>query len=80
MNKEVDETERKETLPIEQGTKKLFFKTNLKHKNKEEINMYNCSVRFGEISDWPVKTLILSPDLDSVGDGENREEPSLDDA
>ena len=40
--------------------------------------MYNCAVRFGELTDWPLRTLILSPDLDSVGDG--AEEPSLEDA
>jgi len=54
----------KEVLPIELATKKLFFKTSLQHKDKEEINMYNCAVRFGELPDWPLKTLILSPDLD----------------
>jgi len=37
--------------------------------------MYNCAVRFGELTDWPLRTLILSPDL---GDGEN--ETSLEDA
>jgi hypothetical protein len=65
-------------FPIEAATKKLFFKSELKHINKEEINMYNCAVRFGELTDWPLKTLILSPDLDSVGDG--ADEPSLEDA
>lgn len=65
-------------FPIEAATKKLFFKSELKHINKDEINMYNCAVRFGELTDWPLKTLILSPDLDSVGDG--ADEPSLEDA
>lgn len=64
-------------FPIEQASKKLFFRTNLKHKNKEEINMYNCPVRFGELTDWPLKTIILSPDLDGAAEGE---EPSLEDA
>ena len=66
----------KEMFPIEMATKKLFFRTSLQHKDKEEINMYNCAVRFGELPDWPLKTLILSPDLDKIGDAE----PSLEDA
>ena len=38
--------------------------------------MYSCAVRFGELSDiWPVKTLVLSPDI-----GETNEETSLEDA
>lgn len=39
--------------------------------------MYNCPVRFGELTDWPLRTIILSPDLDSAAEGE---EPSLEDA
>lgn len=63
-------------FPIEASAKKLFFRTNLQHKNKEEINMYNCAVRFGELTDeWPVKCLILSPDID-----EGNEDASLEDA
>lgn len=38
--------------------------------------MYNCPVRFGELLDWPLKTIILSPDLDSSAG----EEPSLEEA
>ena len=34
-------------LPIENADKKLFFKSSLQHKNKDEINMFNCGVRFG---------------------------------
>ena len=64
-------------FPIEQAAKKLFFRTSLQHRDKEEINMYNCAVRFGELTDWPVKTLILSPDLDANAAGE---ETSLEDA
>ena len=37
--------------------------------------MYNCAVRFGELTNWPVKTLILSPDID-----EGNEDASLEDA
>ena len=37
--------------------------------------MYNCAVRFGELPDWPVKALILSPDID-----ENNADASLEDA
>lgn len=51
------------TFPIENAGKKLFFKSNLKHRSQEEINMYNCGVRFGEVTGWPVRTLILSPDI-----------------
>lgn len=51
-------------FPIEQASKKLFFRTTLQHKNKEEINMYNCPVRFGEVGDdWPMRCLLLSPDI-----------------
>ena len=64
-----------EMYPIELANKKLFFRTTLQHLNKEEINMYNCAVRFGELTNWPVKTLILSPDID-----ESNEEASLEDA
>jgi hypothetical protein len=78
LNDGVAQSPQKEIFPIEQAVKKLFFKSELKHKDKEEINMYNCAVRFGELTDWPLKTMILSPDLDSVGDG--ADEPSLEDA
>jgi len=64
-----------EMYPIELANKKLFFRTTLQHLNKEEINMYNCAVRFGELTNWPVKTLILSPDID-----ESNEDASLEDA
>jgi hypothetical protein len=64
-----------EVFPIELAAKKLFFRTELKHRNKEEINMYSCPVRFGELSDWPVKTMILSPDI-----VEGNEETSIEDA
>jgi hypothetical protein len=80
MNQEtVEDGPAKEMFPVELATKKLYFKTSLQHKNKEEINMYNCAVRFGEITDWPVRTLVLSPDLESAG-GEGEAEPSLEDA
>jgi hypothetical protein len=36
--------------------------------------MYNCGVRFGELNGWPVKTLVLSPDIT------NESETSLEDA
>lgn len=38
-----------ENFPIENADKSLFFMTTLKHKNTEEIDMYNCAVRFGEV-------------------------------
>ena len=37
--------------------------------------MYSCAVRFGELIGWPLKTLILSPDID-----ETNEDASLEDA
>ena len=38
--------------------------------------MYNCPVRFGELGDdWPVKCLLLSPDI-----GEEQQETGLEDA
>ena len=61
-------------FPIENADKSLFFRTNLKHKSEEEINMYNCGVRFGEINSWCVKTIVLSPDIGSES------EASLEDA
>jgi len=60
-------------LPIENADKKLFFKSNLQHKDKEEINMYNCGVRFGEVQNYPIRALLISPDILS-------EETSLEDA
>ena len=52
-------------LPIESADKKQFFTTSLKHKDKNEINMYNCSVRFGEVINFPVRALLISPMIDS---------------
>ena len=38
--------------------------------------MYSCAVRFGELDNsWPLKTLVLSPDID-----EQNEDASLEDA
>jgi hypothetical protein len=37
--------------------------------------MYSCPVRFGELTEWPLKTLILSPDI-----VEGNEETSIEDA
>lgn len=61
-------------FPIENAEKRLFFRSSLKHKSEDEVNMYNCGVRFGEVVGWPVKTLILSPDINGEG------EASLEDA
>ena len=64
-------------FPIELASKKLFFRTTLQHKNKEEINMYNCPVRFGELGDdWPMKCLLLSPDIGE----DQQQETALEDA
>jgi len=52
-------------FPIEEAEKKLFFTCNLQHIDKSELNMYNCGVRFGELLNWPVQTLLLSPELGS---------------
>lgn len=60
-------------LPIETADKRLFFKSNLQHKDKEEINMFNCGVRFGEVLNYPIKALLISPDILS-------EDTSLEDA
>lgn len=61
-------------FPIELAEKALFFRSNLQHKSAEEINMYQCGVRFGEVlGGWPLRALVLSPDV--VGD-----EVSLEDA
>lgn len=63
----------KESFPIEEADKKLFFKSTLKHTSADEINMYNCGVRFGEVLNWPVRALLISPDITD-------EETSLEDA
>jgi hypothetical protein len=60
-------------LPIESADKKLFFKSTLQHRDKDEINMYNCGVRLGEVLSFPVRALLISPDIIS-------EETSLEDA
>lgn len=60
-------------LPIETADKRLFFKSNLQHKDKDEINMFNCGVRFGEVLNFPIKALLISPDILS-------EDTSLEDA
>merc|ERR1711988_887454 len=45
--------------------------------NKEEINMYNCPVRFGELGDdWPMRCLLLSPDIGE----DQQQETALEDA
>ena len=62
-----------EMFPIEMADKAAFFKTSLKHKSADEINMYNCGVRFGEVSGWPMQALLISPEIES-------EETSLEDA
>lgn len=62
-----------EQFPIESADKSLFFTSTLKHKDEEEINMYNCGVRFGEVVGWPMKTLLISPNIES-------DETSLEDA
>ena len=75
--KELNEGQEEDVVfPIESATKKLFFRTTLQHINKEEINMYNCPVRFGELGDdWPVKCLLLSPDIP-----DEQQETALEDA
>mmetsp|Transcript_32993 Transcript_32993/g.24291 ORF Transcript_32993/g.24291 Transcript_32993/m.24291 type:complete len:96 (+) Transcript_32993:559-846(+) len=50
-------------FPIENYEKKLFFKSNLKHLAEGEVDMYNCGIRFGEVKNWPLRTLLLSPDI-----------------
>ena len=60
-------------MPIETADKRLFFKSNLQHKDKDEINMFNCGVRFGEVLNFPIKALLISPDILS-------EDTSLEDA
>ena len=47
-------------FPIENCPKKLFFKTSLKHNSSDEVEMYNCGVRFGEVLNWPLHTLVLN--------------------
>ena len=61
-------------FPIESAEKALYYVTSLKHKSEDEVNMYSCGVRFGEVKGWPVHALVLSPDIKSD------EEASLEDA
>lgn len=57
------------SFPIEAAEKQLFFRTNLQHRSSEEINMYQCGVRFGEVlGGWPVRTIVLSPDISAESD------------
>lgn len=63
-NKLLETTSGEEMFPIEQAGKKLFFKSNLKHKSQDEINMYNCGIRFGEVLDYPMRCLLISPDIE----------------
>ena len=60
-------------FPIETADKRQFFTTSLKHKDADEINMYNCGVRFGEVFNFPMRALLISPMIDS-------EDTSLEDA
>lgn len=62
-----------QTLAIESADKKLFYKSNLKHRDTDEINMYNCGIRFGEVINYPLRALLISPEIQS-------EETSLEDA
>ena len=62
-----------DTFPIESAEKRLFFKSTLKHRKEGEIDMYNCGVRFGEILNWPIRALLLSPTIED-------ESTSLEDA
>lgn len=52
-------------FPIEEAEKQLFFSSNLQHLDKSELNMYNCGVRFGELLNWPIRSMLLSPELGS---------------
>ncbi len=37
--------------------------------------MYNCAVRFGELEDdWPLKTLVLSPEVNEETQQEDAQE------
>jgi hypothetical protein len=64
-------------FPIEAAEKALFFKSNLQHRSSEEINMFQCGVRFGEVlGGWPVRTLVISPDTTTT----SAAEVSLEDA
>jgi len=47
----------------------MFFKTSLKHKNPDEINMFSCGVRFGELlDDYPMRAFLISPSIDDNDD------------
>ena len=51
------------SFPIENCDKKLFFRSSLKHLAEGEIDMYSCGIRFGEVKNWPLETLVLSPEI-----------------
>lgn len=43
--------------------------------------MYNCAVRFGELGeDWPLKVLVLSPDIDADQNQDGQPAATLEDA
>ena len=41
---------------------------------ENEVDMYNCGVRFGEVKNWPLRTLVLSPDITSENSGVSLED------
>ena len=61
-------------FPIENADKNLFFRSSLKHKDEGEVNMYSCGVRFGELIGWPVRALVLSPDISGENEGASLED------
>ena len=61
-------------FPIENAEKRLFFKTSLKHRAADEVDMYNCGVRFGEVLGWPARTLVLSPEVAGEASFEDAQE------
>jgi hypothetical protein len=61
-------------FPIENAEKRLFFRSSLKHKDEGEVNMYSCGVRLGELIGWPVRALVLSPDISGESEGASLED------
>jgi len=62
-------------FPIEKAGKKVFMKSSLKHK-KEDIQMHTVGIKMGEVVGWPVRSFVISPDIQE--DSEQGLEEALD--
>ena len=47
------------TFPIEAAATEIFFRSTLKHRNEEEINMFSIGVQFSLTTDWPIPAFVI---------------------